>query len=95
MFLLKTCSSSHSCCLNLAGLTNAGLVFSPERVLSLGSLGTCTNTVLGSCFSFTFNTDRGKNRGQESGVVEKKTGKRTKMEHEDEKRGQQREIKNK
>lgn len=58
MFLLKACSSSHSCCLGLAGLTNAGLVLSFERALSLGVSGTRTHTVPGSCFSFTFNTTR-------------------------------------
>lgn len=73
MFLLNVCSSSHSCCSGLAGLTNAGLVLGRERARSLGFSGTCTNTDRGSRFSFTFNTDRGMNRGQESGVYEKKT----------------------
>ena len=76
MFLLKACSSSHSCCLDLAGLTNAGLVLGPERTLSLGLLGTRTNTVPSSRFSFTFNTDREKNRRQESGVQERNKGDR-------------------
>lgn len=39
MFLLKVCSSSHSCCWVLASLTNAGLVLGPERIPSLGILG--------------------------------------------------------
>lgn len=62
MFLLKACSSSHSRCLGLAGLTNARLVLSPERALSLGVSGTRTHTVPSSRFSFTFNTTRERQR---------------------------------
>ena len=80
MFLLKACSSSHSCCLGLAGLTNAGLVLSPERALSQGVQGTRTHTVPSSCFSFTFNTTRERERGggqrREKWCAKKKNRKR-------------------
>lgn len=80
MFLLKACSSSHSCCLGLAGLTNAGLVLSPERALSQGVRGTRTHTVPSSCFSFTFNTTR-EREGQrrEKWCAEKKRKKKQKV----------------
>lgn len=76
MFLLKACSSSHSCCLGLAGLTNAGLVLGPERALSQGPRGARTHTVPGSCFSFTFNTsaerDKREGRGERRVVCRRK-----------------------
>lgn len=88
MFLLKVCSSSHSCCLGLAGLTNAGLVLSPERALSQGVRGTRTHTVPSSCFSFTFNTTREREReGQkrEKWCAKKKKKKKTESEKEEDK----------
>lgn len=74
MFLLKVCSSSHSCCLGLAGLTNARLVLSSEWGLSHGVSGTHTHTVPSSCFSFTFNTTRERQRGGQKNGVLKKNG---------------------
>lgn len=77
MFLLKACSSSHSCCLGLAGLTNAGLVLGPERALSLGGPRTHTHTLgTGSCFSFTFNTTR-EREGSGGDKKEKEGGSKT------------------
>lgn len=70
MFLLKACSSSHSCCLGLAGLTNAGFVLSPRKGPVPGGLGNShTHPVPSSCFSFTFNTTRETERETEERKV--------------------------